>query len=80
MDIQMPIMNGWEATTLIRNLKSGKDIPIIAVTAGTEKEEKIKCMEVGMNDYISKPIIKGIIEQTIIKWVYQDETINQPTN
>jgi PAS domain S-box-containing protein len=69
MDIQMPLMNGWEATKSIRNLKSGKNIPIIAVTAGTEKEEKLKCMEAGMDDYISKPIVKGIIEETIIKWI-----------
>jgi CheY-like chemotaxis protein len=53
-------------------LKSGKKIPIIAVTAGTEKEEKIKCIEAGMDDYISKPISKGIIEETIIKWMCQD--------
>ncbi len=69
MDIQMPLMNGFEATKAIRKLKSGKNIPIIAVTAGTEKEEKTKCLEAGMNDYISKPIIKGIIEETIIKWL-----------
>ena len=69
MDIQMPIMNGYEATKAIRNLKSGKNIPIIAVTAGTEKEEKEKCIKVGMNDYISKPIAKGIIEEKIIHWV-----------
>ena len=69
MDIQMPLMNGYEATKAIRNLESGKNIPIIAVTAGVEKEEKIKCMEAGMNDHISKPIMKGIIEETIIKWM-----------
>ena len=69
MDIQMPLMNGWQATKSIRNLKSGKNIPIIAVTAGTAKEEKLKCMEAGMDDYISKPILKGIIEETIIKWI-----------
>ena len=69
MDIQMPIMNGYEATKAIRKLDSGKNIPIIAITAGTEKEEKNKCIEVGMNDYISKPIVKGIIEKTIIKWL-----------
>lgn len=69
MDIQMPIMNGYEATKAIRNLKSGKNIPIIAVTAGTEKEEKEKCIKIGMNDYISKPIVKGLIEKTIIHWV-----------
>ena len=70
MDIQMPIMNGYEATEIIRNLKSGQNVPIIAVTAGTEKEEKEKCLEAGMNDYIAKPIIKGIIEETFLKWVH----------
>jgi CheY-like chemotaxis protein len=69
MDIQMPTMNGYEATRAIRSLESGKNIPIIAVTAGAEKDEKIKCMEAGMNDYISKPIAEGIIEKTIIKWM-----------
>lgn len=68
MDIQMPLMNGYETTKAIRSLESGKNIPIIAVTAGVEKEEKIKCMEAGMNDHISKPIMKGVIEETILKW------------
>ena len=70
MDIQMPIMNGYEATEIIRNLKSGQNVPIIAITAGTEKEEKEKCLKAGMNDYIPKPIIKGIIEETFLKWVH----------
>lgn len=69
MDIQMPIMNGYEATEVIRKLSIGKNVPIIAITAGTEKEEKNKCIEMEMNDYISKPIVKGIIEKTLIKWV-----------
>ena len=69
MDIQMPKMNGYEATRAIRSLEFGKNIPIIAVTAGVEKDEKIKCLEAGMNDYISKPIAQGIIEKTIIKWM-----------
>jgi CheY-like chemotaxis protein len=62
-------MNGYEATEIIRNLKSGQKVPIIAITAGTEKEEKEKCLNAGMNDYIPKPIIKGIIEDTFLKWV-----------
>jgi PAS domain S-box-containing protein len=70
MDIQMPKMNGYEATKAIRELESGKEIPILAITAGTEKEEKEKCYIAGMNDYISKPIAKGIIEEKIIKWVH----------
>ncbi|MGO4904295.1 PAS domain S-box protein [Flavobacterium sp. W20_MBD1_R3] len=69
MDIQMPEMNGYQATAKIRSLSSGKNIPIIAITAGTEKEEKEKCLAAGMNDYISKPIIKGTIEEIISKWI-----------
>ncbi|MCC9071104.1 PAS domain S-box protein [Flavobacterium sp. F-65] len=67
MDIQMPVMNGYEATVAIRKLKSGKKIPIIAVTAGAEKDEKQNCINAGMTGYISKPIIKGSIEKAIIK-------------
>ena len=69
MDIQMPIMNGYEATKSIRNTISGKNIPIIAVTAGAEKEERNKCISAGMNDYISKPIIRGTIEDALRKWL-----------
>ncbi|MGO4773772.1 PAS domain S-box protein [Flavobacterium sp. W22_SRS_FK3] len=69
MDIQMPIMNGYEAAAAIRNSSKGKLTPIIAVTAGTEKEERNKCLVSGMNDYIPKPIMKGSVEETLIKWL-----------
>ncbi|WP_031455676.1 PAS domain S-box protein [Flavobacterium chungangense] len=69
MDIQMPIMNGYETTLAIRNSAKGKQIPIIAVTAGTEKEERNKCIASGMNDYIPKPIMKGAVEETLTKWL-----------
>lgn len=69
MDIQMPIMNGYEATKAIRTSENGKNIPIIAVTAGAEKEERNKCLSAGMNDYISKPIIRGTVEEALRKWL-----------
>lgn len=69
MDIQMPVMNGYEATTEIRKVENGKKMPIIALTAGTVVGEKEKCLEIGMNDYISKPIIKGSLEEIISKWL-----------
>lgn len=69
MDIQMPIMNGYEATKAIRITEIGKTVPIIAVTAGAEKEEKNKCIAAGMNDYISKPIIRGTVEEALRKWI-----------
>jgi len=69
MDVQMPVMNGYEATKEIRNLKNGEHIPIIALTAGTVVGEKEKCIEAGMNDYASKPILKEVLENIISKWI-----------
>ncbi len=69
MDVQMPIMNGYEATAEIRKLKTGMHTPIIALTAGTVVGEKEKCLEVGMNDYASKPIVKEALETVILKWI-----------
>jgi len=63
MDINMPVMNGDEATKIIRALdfKKAKEIPIIAMTADVFKEDVEKCLSIGMNDHISKPIIPRII-------------------
>ena len=63
----MPIMNGYEATIEIRKILP-KTI-IIALTAGVITGEKEKCIDIGMNDFIIKPIEKNIFEETIIKWV-----------
>lgn len=69
MDIQMPIMNGYEATKAIRELESNnKKTPIIALTAGSILGEKENCLEAGMDDYITKPIIRSAIEEVIMKW------------
>jgi CheY-like chemotaxis protein len=69
MDIQMPVLNGYEATKEIRSKTSGQKTPIIAITAGIVSEEKENCIQAGMNDYISKPILKGVVEEAINKWV-----------
>jgi CheY-like chemotaxis protein/nitrogen-specific signal transduction histidine kinase len=63
MDINMPEMDGDEATKIIRalDLKKAKEIPIIAMTADVFKEDVEKCLSVGMNDHISKPIVPKII-------------------
>lgn len=67
MDIQMPIMNGYEASTEIR--KTNPNTIIIAITAGIITGEKEKCLEIGMNDFIIKPIDKILFETTLIKWI-----------
>jgi PAS domain S-box-containing protein len=65
MDLQMPEMNGFEATKYIRNIMKSK-IPIIALTADVTTADLQKCMAVGMNDYISKPVDERLLYYKII--------------
>lgn len=70
MDMQMPEMNGLEATLAIREIENGKTrVPIIALTAGTVKGEKEKCLEAGMDDYITKPFVKDTVVKAIQKYL-----------
>ncbi|MFM2360775.1 MAG: hypothetical protein RLY16_2768 [Bacteroidota bacterium] len=70
MDIQMPEMNGYEASQKIRALSFGKEVPIIALTAGTVSGEKERCIEAGMNDYISKPFVNGAIIDILKEYIH----------
>jgi len=70
MDIEMPDMDGFEATIRIRKGDAGesnRDIPIVAMTAHATSDIKDKCMKIGMNDYISKPIDISDINPVILK-------------
>lgn len=68
MDIQMPIMNGFDACEEIRKNESNQNTIIIALTAGAFDDEKEKAFKAGMNDYITKPIQKEVFIETIQKW------------
>ncbi|MGE8721570.1 PAS domain-containing protein [Leptospira terpstrae] len=69
MDVQMPEMNGYDATKEIRKLANGKSVPIIALTAGTLSGEEERCLECGMNDYISKPVVLKTISEKMKHWL-----------
>jgi signal transduction histidine kinase/HPt (histidine-containing phosphotransfer) domain-containing protein len=69
MDVQMPIMNGYEATEAIRKLENGKRVPICALTAGTVKGEMDKCLSIGMDDYTTKPVVRDTIAKIVGKWL-----------
>ncbi|MDQ6813699.1 MAG: response regulator [Bacteroidota bacterium] len=67
MDVQMPLMNGYEATEKIRNIESctGRHTPIIGLTANAMVGDKDKCLQAGMDDYVSKPMRKDDIVKAI---------------
>ncbi|MCB1179669.1 MAG: response regulator, partial [Leptospiraceae bacterium] len=69
MDMQMPVMDGLEATVKIRKNSEFKNLPIIAMTANAFLEDKEKCMSAGMNDYISKPIDYNLIRDKLLEWI-----------
>lgn len=71
MDVQMPEIGGYEASKIIRALEQGHNVPIIALTAETIKGERERCLEAGMDDYITKPVVKATIEATVLKWLSQ---------
>ncbi|WP_417610045.1 7TM diverse intracellular signaling domain-containing protein [Owenweeksia hongkongensis] len=76
MDLQMPVMDGYEATTNIRNGVVGNDlktIPIIAVTADTMESTKSRVMDIGMNDYLSKPINQDALYRKITQQLEQSK-------
>lgn len=68
MDMQMPRMDGIAATIEIRNTLKMTDLPIIALTANAMDNDRDKCLEAGMNDYIAKPIIAKELYQIIDHW------------
>ena len=70
MDCNMPEMDGYSATEAIRKMESdGTHLVIIAMTANAMKEDKDKCIAVGMDDYVSKPIKPDVLKKCLINWL-----------
>jgi len=69
MDMQMPVMDGLEATKIIRQKFSNNDLPILAMTANASDADRDKCLEVGMNAHITKPIDPNLLFAGLAKWI-----------
>ncbi|WP_127521419.1 PAS-domain containing protein [Mesorhizobium sp. Z1-4] len=74
MDVSMPEMNGHEATSAIRELEAGEStrVPIIGVTAHALKGDRERCIEAGMDDYLSKPISPKALLDKVKVWLYDE--------
>ena len=80
MDISMPELNGYEATQTIRDLEKAGGLertPIIAVTAHAMKSDKQKCLDAGMDDYLSKPLSVSKLRDSLKTWLANIDEIKK---
>jgi len=80
MDVQMPEMDGYEATGIIRSMPQYTNLPIIAMTAHAMRGDYEKCLKAGMNDYVSKPVNVQRFFDTLDKWVTKIVVISAGEN
>ncbi|HTI97496.1 MAG TPA: response regulator [Dongiaceae bacterium] len=84
MDCQMPEVDGYEATQIIRTLEigqaNGRRIPIVALTAHAAKSDRNECLAAGMDDYLTKPIDPAALATMLQKWISRNHAASAPTS
>jgi PAS domain S-box-containing protein len=69
MDVQMPVMNGLDATRAIRLIRGLQDTPIVAMSANAFNEDRERSLGAGMNDHIGKPVLPDLLYSTLLRWL-----------
>jgi signal transduction histidine kinase/CheY-like chemotaxis protein len=72
MDVQMPVMSGLDATRAIRRFERGRRIPIVALTANAAAEDRQRCLDCGMDDFLTKPIEPAAMLSSLERWLTRD--------
>ncbi len=78
MDLQLPEMDGLEATSVIRKSPASRSLPIIALTANATQSDLEACRDAGMDDYVAKPIDRKLLFRVLRKWLLQDRASAAP--
>ncbi len=75
MDVQMPEMDGYAATKVIRTMVAGEAVPIVALTANAQAGDRELCLAAGMNDYLTKPVRAAALRETMARFMSADATV-----
>ena len=78
MDMQMPNMDGLEATLHLRGLPGHDQTPIIALTANAFEEHRQRCLDAGMNDFLTKPVNPSVLYEVLLHWIAPPGSRPQP--